>query len=157
MPVFNAGDRITAAKLAQLEMATQMTNSASQSLVNNTFTKLDLDTTEFDTHGQAFPLGGRIVLAESGLWMLWGSIDYDGNATGRREVCITANGSGAVWIAQGVSSSSSIDGRVAVSGGYVGAAGDVIELNGRQTSGASLGVSVSGWAPKLGVKLLSKA
>jgi hypothetical protein len=111
---------------------------AAQSLTTGTVTSISLDTPVSDTSfGLMFSAGTTITLLDAGLWLVCGSGTYTTvSGTGIRMVLLLQNG------AEFVANTSPADagGPVRVSASHIisAAAGDLVALQGYQTSGGNL-------------------
>ncbi|GAA4676912.1 hypothetical protein GCM10023347_34110 [Streptomyces chumphonensis] len=148
------GTKITAARLARFEYACQMSSSVSTTLADNSLTTITLDTIDADSASAADLANSQLVIPASGLWLCWGTLDYEGNATGRRELCISVNGTGTIWHTKDVDDVSTVSGRITACGGALLSAGDEVTLLGRQDSGGSLDAQTGPRGPRLGAALL---
>jgi hypothetical protein len=101
--------------------------------------KVLIDTVEIDSDSFADTTNKRIVVPAGlgGLYWIGGGVRYDANATGIRHARVMVNG--ALRVGTGLGPQSSGTTAYAVTGRpVVLAAGDILELNAIQNSGASL-------------------
>lgn len=110
-----------------------------QSLSNNTATKVAFDTTDFDTDSLADLTNNQIVLDRAGLWAIHANVRYGANSTGDRRDCeITqAGGAQSTNIIGPSGTVLTVNGSVIV---QATTAGDAIEVFARQDSGGALDV-----------------
>lgn len=129
--------------------------SATQSLTNNTDTKISLDTASstpanatYDPNTWFSNVADRITVTKSGFYCVNGSIAFAANTTGRRICSLYLNGSQiAANSTNGLASGTTI---LNVSTVIYLAANDYLELWGLQTSGGALStVVVAGYFPAL--------
>ena len=141
--------------------ACRVTNSADQSVANNTNTALTFDTERFDTaalHSTSsntsritVPTGG------AGKWMIGGHIAFAGNTTGARYVGLRVNGTDYIAFQEAITTAATTTlGLCSVATLYALADGDYVELIAFQTSGGNLNVTASAkyspefWAHRVG-------
>jgi hypothetical protein len=135
----------------------RITNTATQSLTNNTATKLTFDTASsspttdsYDPKNWFSNANDRIVIGQAGFYTISANVGFATNATGRRLVQIYVNGSdrGGVQVAA-LSGATTI---LSVSTNVYLAATDYVEVFALQQSGGALNtVSVTGVYPALSV------
>tara|TARA_R110000868_G_scaffold296804_1_gene557170 strand:+ start:227 stop:1078 length:852 start_codon:yes stop_codon:yes gene_type:complete len=133
-----------------------VTTAASQSISNATFTAKSFPGTDvYDTDGFHDPAtnNSRITIPTGlgGYYLVYGQVNWDANATGRRLLYIRKNGT-AIYFVEGFASSASIYPTNTVSIIDNFAAGDYLELFVYQNSGGSLNVLGDPAATFFGVK-----
>ncbi|MEU5596701.1 hypothetical protein [Streptomyces sp. NPDC020298] len=130
-----------------------------QSLADNTWTSLNLDTEVFDSdNGHSTSSNtSRYVVQVAGTYAITGAAAFAANATGNRAARITVNGASiAGSFVKGLAATASHSSGIATSAQAVCAVGDYIEVMGLQTSGAALNTSAaSDVACSLGVWWIS--
>jgi hypothetical protein len=157
MPQFPPGTKLTAARFAKFEYGAQLSSGTPTTLADSVITEIVFDTVDVDTaDGAADVANNRIIVPVSGLWMCWASLNFAGNANGRREVVITVNGAGRIWDSRDIDDLSTVAGRITVAGGAMLSAGDAVTVLGRQTSGGNLDSEAGSIAPRLGIFLLAE-
>lgn len=157
MPQFPSGSLITAEGLAKFEYGVQLSSGTPTTLADSTITEIIFDTVDIDTaDGAADVANNRIIIPVSGLWLCWGTLNYAGNANGRRELAISVNGAGHIWHTNDIDDASVVSGRITASGGVMLNAGDFVTILGRQSSGGNLDATTSNIAPRLGAFLLAE-
>lgn len=133
--------------------------ATSQSLADNTWTSLTMDTEVYDSdNGHSTTTNSsRYTVQVAGTYLITGSSAFTANATGNRAIRITVNGSPITG-----SFAKTLAATSGHSSGIIGAAqavcivGDYIEVQGLQTSGAALSTSTgSDVAPSMGVQWIS--
>jgi hypothetical protein len=135
----------------------RITNTATQSLTNNTGTKLTFNTASstpdigsYDPNGWFDNANDNITIGQDGFYCVTANVAFATNATGRREVTILVNGSSAGSV--NVSAASASTTNLSVSTNLYLAVGDLVTVNALQTSGGALNTAnVAGVFPALSV------
>jgi hypothetical protein len=135
----------------------RITNTATQSLTNNTSTKLLFNTASatpdigsYDPNGWFDNANDNITIGQAGFYCVTANVAFATNATGRREVTILVNGSNAGSV--NVSAASASTTNLSVSTNLYLAVGDLVTVNALQTSGGALNTAnVAGVFPALSV------
>lgn len=115
-----------------------------QSLSDNTWTSLTLDTEAFDSdNGHSTSTNtSRYTVQVAGTYFVAGNAAFAANATGNRAIRIGVNGSPVVGsFAKTLASTASHSSGIATTAEVVCAVGDYIEVMGLQSSGAALNTS----------------
>lgn len=137
-------------------------NATAVSLATATETKVNFDTTDFDTLGTMADLVNmRINFTQAGKYLLGGAVAYAANATGIRRATIfyhdtVANTDTAIigTIDEGISTTFNV---VTCAGAFDCKSGDYIELRAYQDSGGALNYTIQGiyapvlWAAREGI------
>jgi hypothetical protein len=139
------------------QWVSRITNTATQSLTNNTLTKITFNTASstpdidsYDPQGWFDNANDRIVVGQPGFYNITANVGFATNATGRRLVQIQVNGSdrGSVQVAA-LSGATTL--LIASTNVYLEAT-DYVEVHALQQSGGALNtVSVTGVYPVLSV------
>ncbi|MFG3287251.1 hypothetical protein ACGF3G_00305 [Streptomyces sp. NPDC048179] len=121
--------------------------STVQSVANNTWTVLTIDTEVYDSdNGHSTTTNtSRYTVQVAGTYLVTGSASFAANATGNRGVRITVNGAAVTgsFVKTGSPDSSGSSGLATVAQAVCNA-GDYIEVQGNQNSGAALNTSAAG-------------
>ncbi|MET7944333.1 hypothetical protein [Streptomyces sp. NPDC005302] len=115
-----------------------------QSLSDNTWTPLTLDTEQFDSdNGHSTSTNtSRYVVQVAGTYFVAGNSAFAANATGNRAVRIGVNGSPIIGsFAKTLASTAAHSSGIATTAEVVCVVGDYIEVMGLQSSGAALNTS----------------
>jgi hypothetical protein len=131
--------------------------SATQSLANNTDTKILLDTASTTPNGDSYDpkswfsnANDQITVQQSGVYNIQGNIGFAANSTGRRGMTILVNGG--VVAATQVAASPANETSLNISTNVYLFSGDVVQINARQNSGGALSTTVvTGTYPVLSV------
>jgi hypothetical protein len=131
--------------------------SATQSLANNTDTKILLDTASTTPNGDSYDPKGwfsnandQITVQQSGVYNIQGCVGFAANATSRRGMTLLVNGS--VVAATQVAASPANETSLNISTNVYLFSGDVVQMNARQNSGGALSTTVvTGTYPVLSV------
>lgn len=136
---YSVGPQINSASLNG-PIAAYIYRAGSQSLADNTDTKVQLQTVVFDTNSAYDATNFVYRIPVSGFYQIDASLNYANNASGTREVEVYKNGS--TLALHGSQFGSAAGAAFVKTGGIVSCiAGDTIQINGRQTSGGALNVS----------------
>lgn len=147
--VFTTNTQLTAASLNDCFSVPRcrVTNTAAQTIVNNTRTALTFDTETVDVGGMhstssntsrlTVPSGGQ------GLYVIGGACEFVANATGIRDIELRINGSVYFAGSQIASAGASATTLMNVTGVYPLVDGDYVELTVVQTSGGNLNTGTS--------------
>jgi hypothetical protein len=135
----------------------RVTNTATQSLTNNTGTKLTFNTASstpdigsYDPQGWFDNANDNITIGQAGFYCVTANVAFATNATGRREVTIVVNGTQAA--STNVSAASASTTNLSVSTNLYLDVGDLVTVNALQTSGGALNTAnVAGVFPALSV------
>lgn len=133
-------------------------NNASISIPNNTVTALTFNSERWDTDNihSTTTNTGRLTCVTAGIYHIYGTVQFAGNATGIRSLIIRLNGT--TYLASNLSIASSAINEIAISTGYSLSATDYVELLVYQNSGAARNVnSVGNYSPEFGMTYLGKA
>jgi hypothetical protein len=132
---------------ANSEYVARITNTAGQSLVNNTDTKLIFNnasstpaSASYDPNGWFNNANDSIDIGQDGFYCITANVSYATNATGRRQITLVLNGTGISSVVLSASSSSSTN-LVSTTNMYL-FAGDQVTVNGFQNSGGALNTLV---------------
>ncbi|MFF1284309.1 hypothetical protein ACFVY4_26655 [Streptomyces sp. NPDC058299] len=121
--------------------------ATAQSLANNTWTNVTLDTEEYDSdNGHSTTVSSsRYTVQVAGTYLIVGSIGIVANATGNRGLRITVNGNAinGSFVKTGSPDSTGSAGLVTAAS-HVCAVGDYIEIQAHQTSGSALNTNAAG-------------
>jgi hypothetical protein len=125
----------------------RITNTAGQSLTNNTDTKLVFNnasstpaSASYDPKGWFNDANDSIDIGQDGFYCITANVSYATNATGRRQITLVLNGTGISSVVLSASSSSSTN-LVSTTNMYL-FAGDQVTVNGFQNSGGALNTLV---------------
>jgi hypothetical protein len=142
---------------ANSEYVSRITNTAAQSLVNNTSTKITFNTASatpttgsYDPKGWFDNANDNITIGQDGFYTISANIAFVANATGRRTLTIAVNGAdvGSVNVLAAPVASTILS----VSTNLYLAAGDLVTMTALQQSGGALNtVAVTGVYPALSV------
>lgn len=142
---------------ANSELVSRVTATATQSLTNNSLTKITFNTASstpdidsYDPQGWFDNANDRIVVGQDGFYAISANVGFATNATGRRLVQIFVNGSdrGSMQVTASTAGSTLIS----VSTNVYLAAGDYVEVHALQQSGGALNTAnVVGVYPALSV------
>jgi hypothetical protein len=142
---------------ANSEYVARIAYTTTQSLVNNTSTKLLFNTASatpdigsYDPNGWFDNANDNITIGQAGFYCVTANVAFATNATGRREVTIVVNGSNAGSV--NVSAASASTTNVSVSTNLYLDVGDLVTVSALQTSGGALNTAnVAGVFPALSV------
>ncbi len=131
--------------------------SGTQSLANNTDTKIALDTASstattnsYDPHSWFSDADDNIVIGQSGVYNIQGAVGFAANATSRRGMTLLVNGS--VVASTQVAASPANETSLSISTNLYLDVGDTVQMNARQNSGGALNTStLAGAYPVLSV------
>jgi hypothetical protein len=131
--------------------------SGTQSLANNTDTKIALDTASstattnsYDPHSWFSDADDNIVIGQSGVYNIQGAVGFAANATSRRGMALLVNGS--VVASTQVAASPANETSLSISTNLYLDVGDTVQMNARQNSGGALNTStLAGAYPVLSV------
>ena len=131
--------------------------SATQSLANNTDTKILLDTASTTPNGDSYDpkswfsnANDQITVQQSGMYNIQGAVGFAANATSRRGMTLLVNG-GVVASTQ-VAASPANETSLNISTNVYLFSGDIVTMNARQNSGGALSTTVvTGAYPVLSV------
>jgi hypothetical protein len=131
--------------------------SATQSLANNTDTKILLDTASTTPNGDSYDpkswfsnANDQITVQQSGMYLVQGAVGFAANATSRRGMTLLVNGS--VVASTQVAASPANETSLNISTNVYLFSGDIVTMNARQNSGGALSTTVvSGAYPVLSV------
>jgi hypothetical protein len=125
----------------------RITNTAGQSLTNNTDTKLIFNnasstpaSASYDPQGWFNDANDSIDIGQDGFYCITANVSFATNATGRRQITLVLNGTGISSVVLSASSSSSTN-LVSTTNMYL-FAGDQVTVNGFQNSGGALNTLV---------------
>jgi len=135
----------------------RITNTATQSLTNNTSTTLLFDTASstpnigsYDPKGWFDNASDNITIGQAGFYAISANVAFAANATGRREIAIVVNGTTAASV--NVSAASASTTNLSVSTNVYLATNDLVTVAALQTSGGALNTAnVAGVFPALSV------
>jgi hypothetical protein len=131
--------------------------SATQSLANNTDTKILLDTASTTPNGDSYDpkswfsnANDQITVQQSGMYLIQGAVGFAANATSRRGMTLLVNGS--VVASTQVAASPANETSLNISTNVYLFSGDIVTMNARQNSGGALSTTVvTGAYPVLSV------
>jgi hypothetical protein len=131
--------------------------SATQSLANNTDTKILLDTASTTPNGDSYDpkswfsnANDQITVQQSGMYLVQGAVGFAANATSRRGMTLLVNGS--VVASTQVAASPANETSLNISTNVYLFSGDIVTMNARQNSGGALSTTVvTGAYPVLSV------
>jgi len=134
----------------------RITNSAAQSLTNNTDTKLVFNTASstpasasYDPQGWFNNANDSIDIGQDGFYCITANVAFAANATGRRAVTLVLNGAGTGSVQVGASPTGGTN--LSVTTNLYLFAGDQVTVNAFQNSGGALNTIASAGFPVLSV------
>jgi hypothetical protein len=142
---------------ANSEYVARISYTATQSLTNNTGTKLTFNTASstptigsYDPNGWFDNANDNITIGQDGFYCVTANVAFASNATGRREVGILVNGTSVGSV--NVSAASASTTNLSVSTNLYLAVNDLVTVTALQTSGGALNTAnVAGVFPALSV------
>jgi len=138
--------------------AVRAKTSVAQSIPTNTFTTVTFELEDFDYGGlhSTTTNTGRLTAQATGVYFIYGSLNFAANLSGDRGVRILLNGSTVIARQFGVTSSTAGE-QPSISCGtyYYLVAGQYVELNAFQNSGSSLALDLTATPPSFGMGLIS--
>jgi hypothetical protein len=141
---------------ANSEYVARITNSAAQSLTNNTDTKLVFNTASstpasasYDPQGWFNNANDSIDIGQDGFYCITANVAFAANATGRRAVTLVLNGAGTGSVQVAASPTGGTN--LSVTTNLYLFAGDQVTVNGFQNSGGALNTIASAGFPALSV------
>ena len=140
--------------------AVRAKTAVAQSIPNNAFTGVDLELEDYDYGGlhvlTPSPTNRRLTAVVDGVYSITGSLNFAASTSGDRGVRILLNGATVIARSFGVTDSTSGEQpSISCTTHYYLTAGNYVELNAFQNSGASLNLDLTATAPSLQMALIS--
>ncbi|MFA4972675.1 MAG: hypothetical protein WC683_08675 [bacterium] len=154
--ISSAGVTVTGSILGTSAIGARVYNNADITIGNNSWTALTFNSERFDTddiHSTSTNTS-RLTAARTGTYLIFGSVHWADNATGRRILRILAGGTDTIARVEYAIVSSST--AMTISTVYRLLANNYVELSVYQSSGGDLNVKYYGaWSPEFGMVRLA--